>query len=61
MPSSKNDIVDPHEPYISQTLYYERYSCRGFLKKMPKDTKFWQKSFSLVQRFNSKDKLELIG
>ena len=35
--------IDPYEPYISNTLSYQRFSCQGFLKKEPKEKKFWQR------------------
>ena len=48
--------INPTEPYLSQTMLYEKFSCRGFLKKYPENPTFWQKSWSkkVLQMFKKK-------
>ena len=40
-PSRQLEGINPTEPYLSQTMLYEKFSCRGFLKKYPENPTFW--------------------
>ena len=33
---SINEIINPLESYLSQTMCYEQDACQGFLRKLPK-------------------------
>ena len=45
------NIVSPLMPYKSQTLNYERFVCKGYLKKYSEEKKLWQFNKSTHLRY----------
>lgn len=45
------DSINPKESYLSQTMCYEQDVCQGFLRKMPKNSKFWHLGEKSFQRY----------